>query len=89
MTARTMDRRTPRVGHHASLRGRSHECALLDRFAEAIRRNESQSLVVRGEAGIGKTALLEHLIASAKDLTILRTVGVEVEMELAFGGLHR
>ncbi len=62
---------------------------MLDRFAEAIRRNESQSLVVRGEAGIGKTALLEHLIASAKDLTILRTVGVEVEMELAFGGLHR
>jgi DNA-binding CsgD family transcriptional regulator len=84
-----MDRRILRVGQHTSLRGRAYECALLDDFAEAIRRNESRSLVVRGEAGIGKTALLEYLINSAKDLTVVRTIGVEVEMELAYGGLHR
>ena len=46
-------------------------------------------LVLRGEAGIGKTALLEYLVASASDLTVLRAVGVESEMELAYAGLHQ
>ncbi len=46
-------------------------------------------LVLRGEAGIGKTALLEYLVASAPDLTVLRAVGVETEMELAYAGLHQ
>jgi DNA-binding CsgD family transcriptional regulator len=46
-------------------------------------------LVVRGEAGIGKTALLEYAIASASDLTLLRAVGVESEMELAYAALHQ
>ena len=46
-------------------------------------------MVVRGEAGIGKTALLEHLVESASDLTVERAVGVESEMELAFAGLHQ
>ena len=46
-------------------------------------------LVLRGEAGIGKTALLEHAIASASDFTLLRAVGVESEMELAFAALHQ
>jgi signal transduction histidine kinase len=45
--------------------------------------------VVRGEAGIGKTALLEYLVRSASDLTVLRAVGVESEMELAYAGLHQ
>jgi hypothetical protein len=40
-------------------------------------------------AGIGKTALLEHLVASASGLTVERAVGVESEMELAFAGLHQ
>jgi AAA ATPase domain len=45
--------------------------------------------VLCGEAGIGKTALLEYLIASASDLTVLRLAGVESEMELAYAGLHQ
>jgi DNA-binding CsgD family transcriptional regulator len=55
----------------------------------AIRRGESRSLVLRGEAGIGKTALLEYLVGSASDLTVVRGVGVESEMELAFASLHQ
>ena len=74
---------------HTSLRGRAKECALLDGFAGALRRGESRTLVVRGEAGVGKTALLEYLSASASDLTVLRAVGVESEMELAYAGLHQ
>src|SRR5215213_8982990 len=73
----------------AGLRGRGSECALLDELVAAIRRGESQSLVLRGEAGIGKTALLEYLIASAPDATVVRAVGVQSDMELAFASLHQ
>jgi DNA-binding NarL/FixJ family response regulator len=72
-----------------TLRGRADECALLDTLVDAIRGGEGRSLVVRGEAGIGKTALLEYLVQSASDLTVLRAVGVESEMELAYAGLHQ
>src|SRR3954447_21902383 len=76
-------------GPGGGLRGRSSECALLDDLLSAIRRGESRSLVLRGEAGIGKTALLEHLIASASDLTVVRAVGVQSDMELPFASLHQ
>src|SRR3954469_24863390 len=72
-----------------TLRGRADECALLDTLVDTIRRGEGRSLVVRGEAGIGKTALLDYLGRSASDLTVLRAVGVESEMELAYAGLHQ
>src|SRR5204862_5151941 len=68
--------------------GRVDECMLLDALVDAIRRGESRSLVVRGEAGIGKTALLEYLVAASSDLRVVRAVGVESDMELAFAGLH-
>jgi DNA-binding CsgD family transcriptional regulator len=71
------------------LRGRASECALLDDLLTAVGRGKSRSLVLRGEAGIGKTALLEYLIASASDLTVVRAVGVQSDMELAFAGLHQ
>src|SRR4051794_10640640 len=71
------------------LRGRTRECGLLDEVVSAIRRAESRSLVLRGEAGIGKTALLEYLSASASDFTVVRAVGVESDMELAYASLHQ
>src|ERR1700716_1473347 len=76
-------------GRHApgppgGLRGRTSECALLDDLVSAIRRGESRSLVLRGEAGIGKTALLEYLIASAPDATVVRAVGGQIEYGAGF-----
>src|SRR5918997_4378129 len=76
------------VGRTA-LRGRAGECALLDDLVSAVRRGESRSLVLRGEAGIVKTALLEYLIASASDLTIVRALGVQSDMELPYASLHQ
>ena len=76
-------------GRHATLRGRADECTLLDDLVSAIRRGESRSLVVRGEAGIGKTALLDYLVASAADLPVIAAAGVESEMELAYASLHQ
>ena len=84
-----MESRFREAGRRPALRGRSSECALLDDLVLAVRRGESRSLVLRGEAGIGKTALLEYLIASASDLTVVRAVGVEAEMELAYASLHQ
>jgi len=71
------------------LRGRRDERAVLDGLLEDSRAGGSGVLVLRGEAGIGKTALLEHAIESASDVRILRAVGVESEMELAFAALHQ
>jgi hypothetical protein len=76
-------------GRRMSLLGRADECAVLDRLIDDVRRGESRSLVVRGEAGIGKTALLKHLVESASGLTVDRAVGVKSEMELAFASLHQ
>src|SRR6266581_2849763 len=84
-----MESRFRGPGGRAALRGRANECALLDDLVSSIRRGESRSLVLRGEAGIGKTALLEYLIASASDLTVVRAVGVESEMELDYASLHQ
>ncbi|HTU84171.1 MAG TPA: AAA family ATPase [Solirubrobacteraceae bacterium] len=77
------------AGRPAPLRGRTDECALLDGLLADVRRGEGRSLVLRGEAGVGKTALLEYLIESASDMTVLRAVGVESEMELAYASLHQ
>src|SRR5262245_1718149 len=84
-----MDGRSRELAGPAGLRGRASECAVLDELVAAVRRGEGRSLVLRGEAGIGKTALLDYLIASASDLTVVRAVGVESEMELGFASLHQ
>src|SRR3954469_16526361 len=77
------------MAEQTSLRGRTRECRQLDDLVSAIRGGESRSLVLRGEAGIGKTALLEYVPESASDLTVVRAAGVESEMELAFASLHQ
>ncbi len=71
------------------LRGRRDECAVLDRLLDGARAGRSGVLVLEGEAGVGKTALLEYAIGSASDLSVVRAVGVESEMELAFAALHQ
>src|SRR5262249_11136135 len=71
------------------LRGRGRECAELDELIAAVRRGHSRALVLRGDAGIGKTALLEYLVSAASDLTVIRAIGVESEMELAYASLHQ
>ena len=71
------------------LRGRRDECAVLDRLLDGARAGRSGALVLEGEAGVGKTALLEYAIESTSDLWVLRVVGVESEAELAFAALHQ
>jgi DNA-binding CsgD family transcriptional regulator len=61
----------------------------LDGLLDAVRAGEGRVLVIRGEAGVGKTALLEHLQERASACRIARAAGVESEMELAFAGLHQ
>jgi DNA-binding NarL/FixJ family response regulator len=68
---------------------RSGERSRLDRLLADARNGASGSLVVRGEAGIGKSALLDDLIANASGCRIARTAGAESEMELAYAGLHQ
>ncbi|MGP3919782.1 AAA family ATPase [Nonomuraea sp. 10N515B] len=71
------------------LRGRQLECETLDQLVATVQAGHSSVLVLRGEAGIGKTALLEYTRSSASGCRITRAAGVESEMELAFGGLHQ
>jgi DNA-binding CsgD family transcriptional regulator len=79
------------AGHRSrdALRGRSRECQTLDRVLHDARAGQSRVLVLRGEAGIGKTALLEHLHERASGCRVERVSGVESEMELPFAGLHQ
>jgi DNA-binding CsgD family transcriptional regulator len=72
-----------------ALRGRDDECAQLDGLLEGALAGRGGVLVLRGEAGLGKTALLEYAIASTPLLSVLRLAGIESEMELAFAGLHQ
>jgi DNA-binding CsgD family transcriptional regulator len=71
------------------LRGRRDERSVLDKLLDEARTGHSGVLVLRGEAGVGKTALLEHASESASDFMLLRAAGVESEMELAFAALHQ
>jgi DNA-binding CsgD family transcriptional regulator len=70
------------------LRGRERETAVLAETLERARGGAGGALVVRGEAGVGKTSLLEWALARADGFRALRTTGAEFEMELAFAGLH-
>src|SRR5713101_3845130 len=71
------------------LLGRAQEKATLMSLLEGVRLGLSGTLVLRGEAGIGKTALLEHMIDAASDFRVVRALGIESEMKLGFAGLHQ
>src|SRR5690348_16270507 len=72
------------------LRGRRGECDALDRLLEEVQAGRSQVLVLRGEAGVGKSALLDHLAGrAAPTCRVARAAGAEYEMELAYAGLHQ
>ncbi|MGA9160251.1 MAG: ATP-binding protein [Actinomycetota bacterium] len=77
------------MAKHAPLRGRQAECAVLDELLEAARAGQGGALVVRGDPGVGKTALLDFAAGSAGDFRVVRVSGIESEMELAFAGLHQ
>ncbi|HEX3978726.1 MAG TPA: AAA family ATPase [Solirubrobacteraceae bacterium] len=71
------------------LLGRRSECATLDQLVASVRAGLSRALVLRGEAGVGKSALLEYLAQHSLGCGIARAAGVELEMELAYAGLHQ
>src|SRR5580693_4656553 len=71
------------------LLGRRDECGLLDRLVAGVRAGQGQVLVLRGEAGAGKTALLNYLMKRAGGCQVIEAAGVESEMELAFAALHQ
>jgi DNA-binding CsgD family transcriptional regulator len=71
------------------LRGRQDECDVLDRLLNEVRAGQSRVLVVRGEPGVGKSALLEYVVQNASGCRVSRAAGVEYEMELAFAGLQQ
>jgi DNA-binding CsgD family transcriptional regulator len=73
----------------AGLTGRISERAVLDRLVADVRAGQGRALVVRGEPGVGKTALLDYLARHASGCQVVRTAGVQSEMELAFAGLHQ
>jgi DNA-binding CsgD family transcriptional regulator/tetratricopeptide (TPR) repeat protein len=78
-----------RSGAPRELLGRRRECAALDGLVQRVKGGVSACVVVHGEPGIGKTALLDHVRDSATGCRVVRVAGVETEMELPFGGLHQ
>jgi DNA-binding CsgD family transcriptional regulator len=79
----------PRRGRAAGLIDRVSERDALDWLVDAVRGGQGQALVVRGDPGVGKTVLLDHLAGQARLCRVARVVGVQSEMELAFAGLHQ
>jgi DNA-binding CsgD family transcriptional regulator len=77
-------------GRATGLTGRRSEAAVLDGLLGAVRAGESRTLVVRGEPGVGKTALFDYLAGqAAPDCRVARAAGVQSEMELAFAALQQ
>jgi DNA-binding CsgD family transcriptional regulator len=85
--------RSPRAAgvglRRPTLLGRRAECEVLDRLVADVVSGSSRVLVVRGDAGVGKSALLRYLSERTADWRVTTAVGVESEMELAYSGLHQ
>jgi DNA-binding CsgD family transcriptional regulator len=71
------------------LLGRQSECEAVEKLLEAVQAGQSRALVMRGEPGVGKTALLDHTVGRLLGCRVARAAGVQSEMEFAFGGLHQ
>ena len=69
--------------------GRTTERQVLDGLLANVRGGESEALVIRGEAGIGKSALLRYAARQAAGFRVAQVTGVEAEMELPFAGIHQ
>ncbi len=69
--------------------GRTAECAAIDRVVASARDGSSGVVVLRGAAGIGKSALLDYAMTTAPDFTIARVAGVESEVGLGFAAIHQ
>jgi DNA-binding CsgD family transcriptional regulator len=80
-----MEPRTPRL----TLVGRRRECEAIDRVIASLSGGQSRALLLRAEAGAGKTALLQYAADRASAFRPLRATGIESEMELAYAGLHQ
>ena len=75
--------------HPALLVGRDEERGVLDRLLEDVRGGASRALVVHGEAGMGKTALLEYVARRASDCRVVSVAAAQAEMEFGFAALHQ
>jgi DNA-binding CsgD family transcriptional regulator/tetratricopeptide (TPR) repeat protein len=71
------------------LQNRSREIGAIDALLHRARVHGGGALVLRGDAGVGLTALLNYAVAAASDMLVLRVAGVEAEANLAYGALHR
>ncbi len=91
LVARPESIRVPTLGEamQPRLRGRQRECEVIDDLLATVRTGESRVLVLHGEPGTGKSALLDHLASRATGFRVARAAGVESEMELAYAGLHQ
>jgi DNA-binding CsgD family transcriptional regulator len=71
------------------LYGRDPELQVLEQLTTSVGNGQAQVLVIHGEAGVGKTALMEYLAKSASECRVERAFGIQSEMELAFAGVHQ
>jgi AAA ATPase domain len=76
-------------GRGQRLRGRDGECGTLSGLASEARSGSSRMVVLRGEAGVGKTALLDYVVQQATGFRCVEVAGVQSDMELAFAGLQQ
>jgi DNA-binding CsgD family transcriptional regulator len=79
---------SPTLRHAVELTGRHAECDVLDQLVRDVRAGGSRALVLHGEPGVGKSALLEYLAGHASGCRVARATGAQSEMELAFAGLQ-
>ena len=72
-----------------AFQGRTRERQVLDRLLETVHTGESAVLVLRGEAGVGKTALLHYCARQASGYRVVQIAGIESEMELPYAAVHQ